>query len=401
MPNVLKYTAKQRAAGNAGNPVTIYKCPVGRTAIVKSAIAASTGDINSTGTFATLCTKRGSVVTKLTGGISTPNNASVNLLAGTLTLEAGDELCTYTSETNQAMLTLTPSVLPATAYAVSHDSGTIIAAVSGGVFRSTDSGNTWANVYIGSVSAGAVIAKINSDWFIYNNATTAIRSTDDGQTWVSQAVTNAPTLSNYSINGGVLKNGSTYAGLASGTPRLTTSSDGITWTLATAFPTTVNSLTVSGGYYIAGTSTTALYRSPDGITWSTITLSGAQTGNSAGLSSNGTGVVILARTSSNISRSVDHGATWSTSTATITGITFWTGEVFVGVTSQGYTVSATGLPLSWRNSMDYIKNNTDTSWIVLDSGPVYFKNTDKLSAENKACPFTSGLSVTASVMEVF
>ena len=396
MPNVLKYAAKQRAAGNAGNPITIYKCPVGRTAIVKSAIAASTGDVSSS-VFATLCTKRGSVVTQLTGSISIPNSGSVNLLAGTLTLEAGDELCSYTSSIAQAMLTLTSGV-PATVTLVSHDSGTIIATVSGGVFRSTDSGNTWANVYIGT--AGTVIAKINSDWFIYSDATTAIRSTDDGQTWVSQAVTNAPTLSNYSINGGVLKNGSTYAGLTSGTPRLTTSSDGITWTLATAFPTTVNSLTVSGGYYIAGTSTTALYRSPDGITWSTITLSGADTGRVAGLSSNGTGVVILSRSNS-VSRSGDHGATWTNVTVTITGITFWTGEVFVGVTSQGYTVSATGLPLSWRNSTDYTKNNTDTNWIVLDSGPVYFKTTDKASAENKACPCTSGLSVTASVMEVF
>lgn len=397
MPNVLKYTAKQRAASNASNPATIYKCPVGRTAIVKSAIAANTYDISSS-VSATLCTKRGSTVTQLTGGISITNTASVNLLAGTLTLEAGDELCAYTSATNQAMLTLTPSVLPANVTSVSHDSGTIIATVSGGVFRSTDSGNTWTNVYIGTI--GAVIAKINSDWFIYIDATTAIRSTDDGQTWVSQAVTNAPTLSNYSINGGVLKNGSTYAGLTTGTPRLTTSSDGITWTLATTFPTTVNSLTVSGGYYIAGTSTTALYRSPDGITWSTITLSGAATGRTAGLSSNSTGVVILSR-SDTASRSEDHGATWTNVTVTITGITFWTGEVFVGVTSQGYTVSATGLPLSWRNSTDVTKNNTDTNWIVLDSGPVYFKNTDKASAENKACPFTSGLSVTASVMEVF
>ena len=398
MPNVLKYAAKQRAAANASNPATIYKCPVGRTAIVKSAIAASTGDVSSGGITAILCTKRGSTVTQLTGSISITNSASVNLLTGTLTLEAGDELCAYTSSIAQAMLTLTPSGLPANVTSVSHDSGTIIAAVSGGVFRSIDSGNTWTSVYIGPVAG--VIAKINSDWFIYISATTAIRSTDDGQTWVSQAVTNAPTLNNCSINGGVLKNGSTYAGLSAGTPRLTTSSDGITWTLATAFPTTVNSLTVSGGYYIAGTSTTALYRSPDGITWSTITLSGADTGRIAGLSSNGTGVVILSRNGS-VSRSEDHGATWTNATATITGITFWTGEVFVGVTSQGYTVSATGLPLSWRNSTDYIKNNTDTSWIVLDSGPVYFKNTDKLSAENKACPFTSGLSVTASVMEVF
>lgn len=396
MPNVLKYAAKQRAAGNAGNPVTIYKCPVGRTAIVKSAIAANTGDAKSPAS-ATLCTKRGSTVTQLTGGISILSSASVNLLAGTLTLEAGDELCAYTSGTDQAMLTLTSGV-PATVTSVSHDSGTIIATVSGGVFRSTDSGNTWTNVYIGTV--GPVIAKINSDWFIYSDATTAIRSTDDGQTWVSQAVTNAPTWSNHSINGGVLKNGSTYAGLTSGTPRLTTSSDGITWTLATAFPTTVNSLTVSGGYYIAGTNTTALYRSPDGITWSTITLSGADTGRTAGLSSNGTGVVILSRSGS-VSRSGDHGATWTSYTAAITGITFWTGEVFVGVTSVGYTVSPTGLPLSWRNSTDSTKNNTDTNWIVLDSGPVYFKNTDKASAENKACPFTSGLSVTASVMEVF
>lgn len=403
MANTLKYAALDKAAGINWN--TVYTCPALKTAIVKSAIAANDLSIASS-TSAYLGVRSAGVVTQLTGQITVASSAAVNLLAGTLVLEAGDELVTKGS--NGSRWKFGVSFPGSGTFNRAEVNGTtIIALTSTGIYRTTDL-VTWTQVDPGDYSV-ALCAYISTTWFVYTSATAARKSTDGGLTWSAQAVTNAPySVAASKMGCGIVKNGSTYAGLADTTTTLVTTTDGITWTLATAFPQTVNNLLWTGTNYVASRGSTAasIYYSTNGAAWTTVTPTGVATYVYAGgLATNGSGVVIaLGNSASSPSRSTDHGATWS---SLVTGgpthaanmPVIWTGSVFATVDSNGWYVSTSGAAYTWGIvSLDNTSNWT-TGFIYGSKVYKYLSGSIKESID-LALTATAGLAVTASIMEV-
>lgn len=385
----------------AGPWRTVYECPVGKTAIVKSCIAANTGEAIAT-MPATLAVRRGAVITAITGAIDIPTTSSVNLLAGTLTMQAGDQLVTYTPYQSAVANKLG---LPPEMGAIINMRArgtTLIAATTTGLWRTTDL-VTWSQVHV--AVGGTTLLNIGTTWFNYTSITTALRSTDDGLTWASIAVTNAPTQTGTLINGGIIAGHSgRYAGLtSSGAIYLTTSADGITWTLATATPQAiVSELVWTGTHYITGRSATVsdIYRSTDGTSWATVTLTDLGTAV-ASVASNGAGTVIVTGQNNTTQVSTNHGATFASASVSSMGRAAYTGSVFFlrPATPAGYAISATGLPGSWVYSRQVLTG--DKKYVAY--GSVLINDLTgglQVSTDLSLTQSGAGLSATASLMEV-
>lgn len=391
----------------AGPWRTVYECPVGKSAIVKSCIAANTGEAIAT-MPATLGIKRGSVITPFTGAIDITSTSSVNLLAGTVTLQAGDKLVTYTP--HQSAVSKQLGIFPPALGVVVNMRArgtTLIAVTASGLWRTTDL-ITWTQVWAAAMS-GELLLNIGTTWFCYTSATVAVKSTDDGLTWASQAVTNAPTgyVIN-SFNAGDIKVGHSgrYAGLTYTSQYvLTTSTDGITWTLATATPQLINpSIAWTGTHYVAGRSSTSadIYRSTDGVAWATVAaVSGLGTGVYSVASDSAGGVVATSTSVGTALVSVNHGATWTTTAAdTAAGApVIYTGSAFLGRASTGYWSSPSGLVGTWTFSRQVLTNNEKYctySSVLLNtiSGGL------QVSTDLAMTLSGAGLSATASLMEV-
>ncbi len=386
----------------AGPWRTVYTCPAGKTAIVKSCIAANTGEAIAT-MPATLAVRRGAVITAITGAIDIPATSSVNLLAGTLTMQAGDQLVTYTQYQSAVAnkLGLPPEM--GTINSLRARGTTLIAATSTGLWRTTDLG-AWTRVYAGA--SGGFLLNIGTTWFNYTSATTARRSTDDGLTWASIAVTNAPTTGATTTNGGIIVGHSgRVAGVcfSSGTNYVTTSADGITWTLAAATPqpiTVGTALAWTGTHYITGRAATVsdIYRSTDGTSWATVTLTGLGTAITS-VASNGAGAVVVTGQNSATQVSTDHGATFANASVSGASDARHTGTVFFVKTTTGYAISATGLAGSWVYSRQVLTGSEryatyGTTLINSLAGGL------QVSADLSLTQSGAGLSATASLMEV-
>ena len=314
----VKSATSIRASGP--NWTTLYTVPVGKQAVVRTVAAANTAQ-TSVSLSAVLGLRRSGTVTRLSTTTIT-NAASANLLPAAITMIAGDELVTIETAGDTFGEVVNPNLTDGTTYPVAIvDGNTIICAGSGGIFRSTNSGVTFSQVSSLSSSAGFASAKIGTDYFIYQSATSALRSTDGGATWTTQAVTNAPNVAAGAIGlrisapGRIVFNGTVYGGLTSAT-QLSTTTNGITWTnVAAAFPSTVDCLVWSGTHWVAGRDGTLaqIYRSTNGASWSTVT---ARTSGGAdaigGLATDGAGIVITGGMNGDvIGRSTDNGATWT------------------------------------------------------------------------------------------
>jgi hypothetical protein len=403
MTTALKYVGNPACAGTDWK--TIYTCPTGKTAIVKSVITANDSSIAAS-VNAYLGVSRSGVVTPLTGAITVTNTTAVNLLAGTLSLEANDVLVASTNAASRWKTGVT--VPPGTMNRFEVNGITLLALTSTGIYRTTDL-VTWTQVDPGNYTT-ALIAYIGTTWFVYTSATAARISTNDGLTWAAQAVTNAPySVSASKTGGGIVKNGSTYAGIIAAQTAMTTTANGITWTLATAFPATVNSLVWTGTNYVASHSATdaSVYYSTNGAAWTTATATGVLAYAGPGcLASNGAGVVVSAgHTANTASISVDHGATWSTLasvglSSVADAAVIWTGSVFaVNSSTTSWQVSATGAAYTWGNpSTDY---SAAMAPGFIYNGNVYKSSGSDIRISNGlSLPVGAGLSVTVSLMEV-
>lgn len=401
MTTELKYAALDRAAG--GDWQTVYTCPVGKSAIIKAVIGASDGSSSASGS-AYLAVNRAGLITPLAVLVSTPDGSSVNLLAGTLALEANDILVT---KSNVGSRFKKDVAIPGGNLSRFEANGsTVIAVTSTGIYRTTDF-LTWTQVYVGV--AGSLIARIGSAWFCYSSATASLRSTDDGLTWASQAVTNAPTIAANKAGGGILKNGSTFAGLTATGAAMTTTTDGITWTVQTAFPFAAPSLVWTGTNYVAtrGATDNSVYYSTNGTAWTTVAATGITTHGTGSIATNGAGVIIaFGSATGQASRSTDHGATWST---LVTGgpahiaspLTCWTGSVFAVQTTSNYSqISSTGAQYTWGTAS--IEQNFTPIVGLIYGGNVYYAMASGIRvSDGLTLPATAGLAVTASIMEVF
>lgn len=400
---------------------TLYTCPASTSAIAMAVLIA-----NDASTVAT----QSVTVDRYSGGVSYPvasvvalsTASGVNALAGKLTLVAGDSIRVNSgaglSRFNRLLINMPGN--PTQFYTLLTDgAATIIAVPSSdvgpGIYRSADSGATWA--LVSSVAAGAaslaagVGGYIGTTFFIYTSATTSYKSVDNGVTWTSQAVTNAPTL-RCNMTSGIMKNGATYAGLFSSTV-MSTTTDGITWTTTTAMPQAVTYMTWTGTNYVAGRAATAcdIYWSTNGAAWTTVAAATGLAGTAVTfITSNGAGTVLASGTSAGVGVSTDNGATWASSNATPTttgsvGI-LWTGSTFLVPQSSGTAISTTttGLANSYSAISTeigaWLSNGSPVgllaSSIVRPSG-----NINLYSAQSLLAPAVhSGVWATASVVEV-
>jgi len=380
----------------------VYTCPAGRQATVISAIAMTKLD-----TTMKLAKHDGSTSYPLTGDILVTTTASVNLLAAKLTLGAGESLQAKVGSGRVYQLAEPTAPITGTINKLmGNGTSTLVAQCSTGIWRSTDEGVTWAQVYSTAAVSRDVWAYIGTTWFIYTSETTSLKSTDDGLTWAAQAVTNAPTRS-ATKTGSIVKNGSTYAGLYSITV-MSTSTDGITWTLKTAVAADCASICWTGTNYVLGRSSTSpsIYYSPDGVAWTTVaSVTGLSTSIAQyGLISNGTGTVIAKGSSSGLAVSTDHGATWASITAAFVGTSstsygfIWTGTHFAIGESPSYTrVSPTGVGYTWvtRPLSANFSAPLPAKWAAIDSVSYIALSKDLAFSE------FAGATVTASIMEVF
>lgn len=393
---------------------TVYTCPVGKSAVVISAIGSNTAETNQT-QGVSLAKNVSGTRTTLAQNIGVTTSSSVALLPAKLALSAGESIdarinsLSYQSRFQRGFQsTILPNSLT---FLLTNGTNTLIAvfeASSNGIWRSTDGGDTWSQVNT-TATLTAIGARIGTDLFVYTGATSALRSTDGGATWAVQAVTNAPTIQ-INRQGSIVKNGGTYAGLFSPTV-MSTTTDGITWTTTTAMPQGCAALTFSGTHYIAGRNGTAcdVYRSTDGTSWATVSLATQLVGTGiyatyGGLVSNGTGVVVVARNDAAVcAYSTDNGATWTRSNGAAqasSGQLYWTGSVFVAQGSTASVTSSDGVTWSTFSSAEAVGGGTPVGFtasqvVAFVSGGIRYTSTS-LSMPAQY----SGAAVTISVMEV-
>jgi outer membrane protein OmpA-like peptidoglycan-associated protein len=158
----------------------------------------------------------------------------------------------------------------------------------------------------------------------------------DGTTWTARSATEASFWSSVTFG-----NGTFVAVSVSGTNRVMTSTDGITWTARSVPASTWTSVTYGNGLFVAvaGSGTDRIMTSPDGVTWtprgsSTDTWSGITYGNSVF-------VAVGAGSTNHVMTSTD-GITWtnrsiptSSSGAQWKSVT-WGNNKFVAISFTGF-----------------------------------------------------------------
>ena len=413
----VKSATSIRASGP--NWTTLYTVPAGKQAVVRTVAAANTAQ-TSVSLSAVLGLRRSGTVTRLST-TSITSGTSANLLPAAITMIAGDELVTIETAGDTFGEQMIPSMPDGSNAPVAIvDGNTIICAGSGGIFRSTNSGVTFTQVSSLASVLNFASSKIGTDYFIYQNNTSAYRSTDSGATWTTQAVTNAPNVGGsvglrIAAGGRIVYNGTVYGGLTSAT-QLSTTTNGITWTnVAAAFPSTVDCLVWSGTHWIAGRNsvTSEIYRSTNGASWSTVLARTALSGGAlAGLASNGAGLVITGGAGgSTIGRSTDHGATWTDQDTgvTITDITngapvMYIGSNFVTYTTSSLTVnySPTALAGSFivTNARGIVNGNSGDDTYGFDATNVFYSRTGLRKFTLTTPTAFAGMDVTAAILEV-
>jgi 6-phosphogluconolactonase (cycloisomerase 2 family) len=152
----------------------------------------------------------------------------------------------------------------------------------------------------------------------------------DGTTWIAQNAAEANTWTNITYGEGLF-----VAISYSGTNRVMTSPDGITWTARTAPSSSWNSVTYGDGTFVA-VGTSAVMSSPDGITWTARTASQANDWNGVAYG-NGVFVAVSLAGTNRVMTSPD-GTTWTNRTAAAANswqnVTYGEG-LFVAVSSDG------------------------------------------------------------------
>lgn len=412
----VKAATNKRASG--ATPVVLYTVPAGKQAVVRTVNITNTTQ-NSVSIAPVLGLRRSGSITRL----ASPNIASAgsaNMLTAPITMIAGDELVTTDANGPTFGEIVNPSLPDGSTYPVAIVDGSTIICAGTGIFRSTNSGVTFAQVSSLSPSTVFASAKIGTDYFIYTSTTTAFRSTDGGATWTSQAVTNAPNVTGAvglrtAAGGRIVYNGSVYGGLTSAT-QLSTTTNGITWTnVAAAFPSTVDCFVWSGTHWIAGRNSAAsqIYRSTDGASWSTVTARTAMGGGAvAGLASDGAGVIITGGLNGDvIGRSTDHGATWTDVTVgfNVTDASNHAAVMYIGSNFLAYRqsnlivfYSPTALTGSFINTgaVGLLTTGNADNTYGFDATKVFYGRNGIRSFPLTLPTAFAGMDVTAAILEV-
>lgn len=329
-----------------GGAVSLYTVGAGKTAIVKG-ISATTFPQPTIVPLVTVSIKSGGYTYPITSSLALSANTSVNTLLTTKNLKAGDEV--IVSNTNSVAFTgVGQGAITDSGSSISlllGQGNTLIAySIGYGLYRSTNDGTSWTNVYDGVVASAPVSwAYIGTTFFIYLTTTLALKSTDDGVTWATQAVTNAPVYASVtSPLNRIVKNGSTHVGATTST-QLVSSTDGITWSnLGITTPTgTIVGLAWTGtNYVVASNAAAGVYYSADGAAWTSSSVAGNSPNSVA---SDGAGNVI-AKVSTTAYYSTNHGVTFTICTGSSgNAAVFYIGSKFYWAQTSGSSCNFTSV----------------------------------------------------------
>ncbi|HET6400459.1 MAG TPA: hypothetical protein VFH95_03585 [Candidatus Kapabacteria bacterium] len=266
---------------------------------------------------------------------------------------------------------------------------------SSGIFRSTDSGNTWKSEKIGLTdSAVETLFLSNSGLYAGTHGEGIFHSLDSGNTWIASndGLSNLYLLSFDTVGTSIL------AGTLSGIFRST--DEGSHWT-CTGFPVVdVTNLIASGPFLLAGSYEmivpyykSSLYRSSDnGNVWTSIMQGvypqcmATENGDifMSGVSS------YPSYASSGLLKSTDHGDTWQKLGFSDTGVTALSvsgSNILAGIYIQGYpynyyaVYSSTNYGLSWSSVLSDSTYGTFSSFathgnIIIAAGRRVFRSSD-------------------------
>lgn len=390
----------------------LYTCPPATSAVAMSALATSTISGLGSSVRIGIAPAGTNTVNWLANSISIASGSSVNLLAGKVSLAEGDRLI---ANNLQAVMfaplrpdSTTPWTSPPIVILSNADGSIIVAKTADGISVSTDGALTSRQVVIGNIGGDACGTFFGGYFWFYTSSTTAQRSSD-GMTWTTVAVTNAPQKPFNNFGSIIIKDGGVF-GVAGTQDRLTSSTDGITWTLGDVLPNshTFAGLAWTGTHWVAShiTSTGTVYRSTNGTGWASVdTGAGAVSVVSGGIAAIG-GTLLASFNGVAMRASYDHGATWSAS-----GIP-WPGGA--------YPVYAVGGKFIWRNSSNQVLYSTAISPVVspsvsfADSAIGYlhtisiphciagnrWMTTHHVANDISNLSRNAGMTVTASVVEV-
>lgn len=395
----------------------IYTVPVGTSAVSMSAICAN---LYTTTQYIDIgiAPAGGDTINWLAKNIGVATSSSVNLLAGKVSLAAGDRLVannTSAGIANWHGIANTSSFLPISNPVVmlSNTDGSIIVATDGTYIRaSLDGGKTSVPTTGGTPGNTANVQGMYfaGEFWLYTGVT-ALRSTD-GVTWTPFAApSNGPNTAPHSTtNGGtILKGGAAFARRDTG--QIVTSTDGVVWSLHGTTPlNTTEAWCWTGTHFIVGSAVAStLYRSTDGASWSAVTLSGTTNHvNTRGLAAIGQ-YVVASWSNSQLRSSSDHGATWTSNATGMPPGSAWPisvmGDKFVfSAAANRLATSTTGIPGSW-SSADSYENMLGEPFSQSSSRMVFTKAGNKwvsayAASVDENLTRRGGATVTASVVEV-
>lgn len=228
----------------------------------------------------------------------------------------------------------------------------VIAGASGGVWRSTDNGSTWASVTSGFGSSQ--IYGIATDgagvWVAVGEAGKVSRSANNGLTW---GIVSAGFSSSYAVDSVATDGAGIWIAVSQYGEVRRSTNNGTTWAAVTAgFGTTgLGCVGYGNGVWVVGGSGGSMKRSTDGgTTWAAVT--GAGTDSIQSIATDGAGVWVVG--GYEIRRSTDNGATWAlVTTATwpglVMGMTYLGDGVFYACGSGGGLRKSTDAGLTWAN----------------------------------------------------
>lgn len=346
---------------------TLYTVPAGKQAFIKSVIASNGSQSNGV----TLQMMDGGVTPVYLAKPTLAANASSNILAGTLTLSAGESL---RQKSNLNLIAFNDQVHTAAGTAYDPDpmiadfvyaNGTFVAVgyrsgtdpYNNFVLTSTDGATwTWRDVDTATSTARTLMSvAYGAGLFVVVGANGFIATSPNGTTWTTRTSAHGAV----EINSVIFAGGRFVAGGGTTTANsVQTSTDGITWTARTGAiaPSVGNYVQLaydptSGLYAMScggvGSSSLGIQTSPNGTTW---TARNAATGSAVyGVAAKAG--VFLARTgnSTNLARSTD-GINWvalgnvdavATSTPNnfkfVNGLFFCAGPSIISWSSDGLT----------------------------------------------------------------
>jgi hypothetical protein len=177
------------------------------------------------------------------------------------------------------------------------------------IFYSDDQGATWTEIAsVGVLTGTPQLYHGNGVWILPSafSGANIRRSTDNGITWGTVAITGGGTRSHGAYGDGV----HVLVGDSSGLNRSTT--NGASWTGHTKTARTTADFLYAGDRFVVLTTGVHVQWSTDGISWTE--LSGPLTGNKRGAYGNGVLVSVLLANTTSYMYSLDNGLTWTTAT---------------------------------------------------------------------------------------